>query len=240
MLAAKKAGFTKWGFSPHGPICVDSGCNMRREDVGIYINEVRRLQILLPEMEILAGMEVDYIDENNGPSSLDVQSYHLDYVIGSVHFIPNQKGLYYDIDGSPERFIKTLHDHFEGDLEYVVKTFWNQTQLMIKAGGMDLIGHIDKIALNACCINPEIEESPEYLKMANETIEMAIESGIAIEINTKHWKKYGRFFPHPRYWLHILESGIKMPINTDTHYAECVEDGLEAATIEKQNVMSHL
>lgn len=229
MQSALRAGFTTWGFSPHGPIGVESPCNMKKEDVPQYLEEVKRLRKIFPEMRILAGMEVDYISEDDGPTLPQVRDYGLDYVIGSVHFIPNQMGEFKDIDGSPERFRKYLQEYFEDDLEYVVKTYWHQVQEMIRQGGFDIIGHIDKIALNASFIDPGIEETQYYSSLAQDTIEMAIESGNAIEINTKHYRKYGRFFPHPRYWNHIKEAGITMPINSDTHYAELVEDGMAEA-----------
>lgn len=227
--AAREAGFACWGFSPHGPICLESPCNMKKESIKEYIAEIKRLRELFPDMKILAGMEVDYINKENGPASPEVKEYGLDYMIGSVHFIPNQKGNFYDIDGSPERFKKTLQDFFDNDLDYVVKTFWTQTQNMIEAGGLDIVGHIDKIALNASSVDPEIENTPEYLSMAEKTIGMAIEKGLAIEINTKHFQKYGRFFPHPRFWKKILDSGINTPVNSDTHYADRVADGMQEA-----------
>lgn len=232
LKSAVKAGFEEWGFSPHAPICVDSPCNMDKNKVEEYLAEIDRLRIKYPSVKIYAGMEVDFIDSENGPASPEVAEYGLDYVIGSVHFIPNQKGEYVDIDGSPERFRRNLEEKFDNDLGYVVKTFWLQTQKMIEFGGMDIIGHIDKIVLNASTVDPDIEKSPEYSRLAAKTIEMAIDKGVMIEINTKHWKKYGRFFPDPMWWDMILKAGIKMPVNSDTHYAELVEDGMEEAKKE--------
>lgn len=229
LASARQAGFTTWGFSPHSPISVESPCNMKHDDVEKYLDEINRLRKLYPEMKILAGMEVDFIDEKNGPASEEIAGYGLDYIIGSVHFIPNKEGKYYDIDGSPERFRKVLEEHFDNDLHYVVRTFWQQTKKMIERGGLDIVGHIDKIALNASKVNPEIEDWPEYRQMAEETIEMALERGLAIEINTKHFRKYGRFFPHPRYWKKILEGGTSMPVNSDTHYSELVKEGMDEA-----------
>lgn len=229
IMAAQEAGFSKWGFTPHGPISVESPCNMKPDDVEKYSAEVERLRKLFPRIEILKGMEVDYIDEEHGPSSQIVKDYDLDYVIGSVHFIPDQHGIYRDIDGSPERFKKYLHDYFNNDIEYVITTFWKQTISMIKAGGMDIVGHIDKIALNASFVDPEIENNSEYRELMQAAINAAIKNGIAIEINTKHHAKYGRFFPNPRYWKEILKAGVKMPINSDTHYAEMVSTGIEEA-----------
>ncbi|MCH5235073.1 MAG: histidinol-phosphatase [Muribaculaceae bacterium] len=227
--AALEAGFSTWGFSPHAPISLESPCNMKIEDVSLYLKEIERLRKLFPGIKILAGMEVDYLDDDNGPSSPQVKDYGLDYVIGSVHFIPNQEGEFFDIDGSPERFKRILNEHFKGDLNYVVRTFWEQTRKMIAAGGLNIVGHIDKIALNASFVNPEIENDPEYKKMAEETIDLAIKKGLQLEINTKHWEKYGRFFPNPHYWAHIINSGIKMPINSDAHYADRIESGISQA-----------
>lgn len=229
LQSAIRAGFSTWGFTPHAPLCLDSPCNMSSDEVRVYLNEIERLRKTYPTIKILAGMEVDFIDEKHGPASPEIKDYGLDYVIGSVHFIPNQKGEYHDIDGSPERFKKYLHEFFEDDLEYVVKTYWNQVQRMILSGGFDIIGHIDKIALNASSINPDIENTKMYQRLADETIDMAIKTGKAIEINTKHYPKYKRFFPHPRYWIRILSSGTEMPVNSDTHYADLVEAGMKEA-----------
>lgn len=236
LAEARDRGFTTWGFTPHSPISIESPCNMKREAVDSYLKEIQRLRILFPGMKILAGMEVDFLDGENGPSSSEIKSYGLDYVIGSVHFIPNQKGVFYDIDGSPERFGKVLQEHFDNDLMYVVKTFWLQTQKMLEYGGLDIVGHIDKIALNASYIDPKIEENPEYIRLAIQSIDLAISKGYAIEINTKHWEKYGRFFPHPRYWKYILDSGISMPVNSDTHYASLIETGMEKANELKKKI----
>ena len=230
--AAMDAGYSIWGFTPHAPLCLPSPCNMPSESVKAYKEEIERLRKLFPQIKILAGMEVDFLNERHGPASEEVKSYDLDYIIGSVHFIPNQRGEYYDIDGSPERFKETLNKYFDGDVHYVVRTYWTQVQNMIKEGGFDIIGHIDKIALNASYAEPGIEATEEYRRLAEETMEMAVESGKEIEINTKHWKKYGRFFPHPRFWNFLIERGVKMPVDSDTHYAEKIEDGrLEAMQI---------
>ena len=185
-------------------------------------------------------MEVDFIDENNGPGSPSVAEYDLDYVIGSIHFIPNQKGEYHDIDGSPERFRKYLHEFFEDDIEYVAATYWRQMQRMIKVGGFDIVGHIDKVILNASFAAPGIEKSGFYKELAEESIEMAIRSGKSIEINTKHYNKYGRFFPDPCYWPRILNAGVEMPVNTDTHYAGLVDSGMEEAFRELSRIKSGL
>lgn len=223
--AAHRSGFTTWAFTPHAPISIESPCNMSDDDVSLYMAEVERLRRLYPDMQILAGMEVDYLSADEGPASQRIADYGLDLVIGSVHFIPNQQGVFYDIDGSPERFRRNLDTVFGGDLGYVVRTFWQQTADMIAAGGFDIIGHIDKIARNASTVDSNIEQTDTYRRLADRVIDMAIASGKAIEINTKQYESANRFFPHPRYWQRISRAGIMMPVNSDTHEASRVNSG---------------
>ncbi len=227
--AAHSAGFVNWGFSPHAPICVDSPCNMTAADVEPYKAEVERLRALYPDMTILTGMEVDYIDAGHGPASPEVEAYGLDYVIGSVHFVPNQDGVPVDIDGSPERFRERLATHFRGDLDYVVRTFWSQTMAMIAAGGFDILGHLDKVARNATTVRPLLEQEPEYRAAIDAAIDAVIEAECAIEINTKQRASAGRYFPHPRHWARIARAGLAMPIDSDAHTTDAVDAGMADA-----------
>lgn len=229
LAAARREGFRVWGFTPHAPISIPSPCNMKPEDVPRYMAEVERLRSVYPEITILAGMEVDYLNEDEGPATDKVRSYGVSYVIGSVHFIADQQGVYRDIDGSPESFARNVEKYFGGDLDYVVRTFWEQTRNMIAQGGFDIIGHIDKIGRGASAVRAGIEEEPEYLRMARDTIEMAIDSGIAVEINTKHYSREGRYYPNPRFWKRLVDAGITIPVNTDTHRAAEVSAGLNDA-----------
>ena len=222
--AAAKDGFNVWGFTPHGPISVESPCNMAPADMDLYRKETDRVKSMHSDMTILCGLEADYINDEEGPSQIKAGYPWLDYLIGSVHFIPTQKGIPVDIDGSPARFAERLKSEFDGDLEYVVRTFWKQTADMIENGGFDIIGHIDKVALNASSVSPEIEMTPWYRSLADKAIDLAIASGKAVEINTKQRLSAGRFFPHPRYWARLSRAGVPMPINSDTHYASRVDE----------------
>lgn len=221
--AAVSHGFTTWGFSPHSPLPIESPCNMSAADVAVYLDRIDVLRRQYPDITILAGMEADYLDDNNGPGDDKTRDYGLDYVIGSVHFVPGRNGVPYDIDGSSERFQERLKTVFGGDLDYVVRTFWQQTMRMIHAGGFDIIGHIDKIAMNAAAVRPRLEVEPEYRSMAAAAVDAAIKAGVAIEINTKQRLTKRRFFPHPRHWARIARSGVPMPINSDAHTVEGVD-----------------
>lgn len=232
---ANDLNFSTWGFTPHAPIAIPSPCNMKEDDVPAYLAEVERLRKDFPKIKVLAGMEVDYLDNRHGPNSSCVSGYGLDYVIGSVHFIPNQHGEFIDIDGSPERFRRYLHERFKDDLMYVVRTYWNQVREMISRGGMSIIGHIDKIALNASFVDSSIEKNDIYRELAEAALNEALNAGLTVEINTKHYIRYGRFFPNPRFWPDLMLRQCEIPINSDTHSVEGIMAGVrEAHTLLKK------
>lgn len=216
---AAHLGFTLLGFSPHSPIPLESPCNMHKSDVPLYIAEADRLQALYPDMKILKGMEIDYLD-SWGPSDDYFKSLPLDYRIGSVHFIPTQDGDYVDIDGRPDAFLTKLRDRFHGDLRYVVDTFFDKSEDMVRAGGFDIIGHYDKIKLNASVARPGIEREDWFVRRADDLTSLIIERGIAVEINTKSLEEFHHTFPAQRHWLRLMRSGVGIVVNSDAHYPQ--------------------
>lgn len=221
-------GFTHLGFSPHSPIAIPSPCNMRREDVDAYRAETARLGRELP-LQVYAGMEIDYLGPDHGPASPYFRDLGLDYAIGSVHFIPNQRGEYIDIDGSYERFARNMKEHFRDDLRYVVSKFYEQSSEMLDRGGFDILGHLDKVAQNAAPYAPGLEDEGWYADLTEAFIDKVSASGVTVEINTKGIESHGRFFPHERYWCRLAESGVRLMVNSDAHYAARLTAGRDEA-----------
>lgn len=221
--AAAGAGFTHYGFSPHSPICVPSPCNMPEESVTDYLDEVDRLKERYHDkIRIFASMEIDYISPEWGPATDYFQRIPLDYRIGSVHFIPTQDGTPVDIDGSPERFAARLDECFRGDLRYVVEKFFEQSIMMVEKGGFDIIGHLDKIALNASHVDPEITANGWYKSLLDELVDKTVDRRITVEINTKHFAKYGFFFPTPSVWPELKRREAQIVINSDAHFTDLI------------------
>lgn len=228
--AAVAAGMTHYGFSPHSPIPIPSPCNMSPESVDGYLAETARLKSVYDgRCRLYTSMEIDYLGDRWGPSSDYFMELPLDYRIGSVHFIPNQLGEYYDIDGAPERFARYLDECFDGDLRYVVETFFSQSLAMVEAGGFDIIGHLDKIGYNASTVSEGIDREPWYVSLVDKLIDATAAAGIAVEINTKARDTRGRFFPDTIYWPRIKALGIPVVVNSDAHFPELVNAGRDEA-----------
>lgn len=238
--AAFESGLRLYGFSPHSPICVESGCNMTKESVAEYIGETDRLKELYENrVRILTGMEIDFISEDFGPHIDYFYMLPLDYRIGSVHFIPSQDGMPIDIDGSYERFAKNMKNAFHDDLRYVVEKYFEQELIMIERGGFDILGHLDKVAANAARHDPAIEDQHWYMSLVRDTVEAAVSAGILIEINTKSYLRDGRFFPARQWWPVLKEKGATLLINSDAHYPDKIKSGrAEALTLLGPELLS--
>lgn len=230
LQSAIDEGMTLFGFSPHSPVPVDSPCNMSRADVALYLAEIERLRTLYGDkITILSSMEIDYLGEQWGPSSDFFSSIPLDYTIGSVHFIPAIDGTLTDIDGSSERFLNNMSTRFNNDIDYVINSFFDATESMIEAGGFEIIGHFDKILLNATAYDPDIPAGQLYRRRVDRIIECISSAGIIAEINTKHRDTRGHFFPHEDLWGRLLRAGVPLVVNSDVHYAELVNAGRDKA-----------
>lgn len=221
---AVRQGFTHYGFTPHSPIPVFSTCNMHRDNVPVFLGEVERIKGEYGDrVTFMSGMEVDYLGEQWGPSSDYFTSLPLDYIIGSVHFIPAQNGEMVDIDGRYESFARKMKESFNDDIRYVVETFYRQSIKMVEAGGFDIIGHLDKVGHNASHYHAGIEDEPWYMALADELVDKVIESGVTVELNTKAYKEHGRFFPSDRLLGRLVKAGVPIIVNSDAHVPALID-----------------
>lgn len=222
--AAVEAGMEYYGFSPHSPVPIASPCNMTAQSVEEYTACFEQIK-QIPELascRFFRGMEIDYLNEEWGPSHPYFASLGLDFSIGSVHFIPTKEGEPVDIDGRFENFKHRMQKYFRNDIEYVVGTFFEQSEKMIEAGGFDILGHFDKVGQNANYYRPGIEDSAYYQDLVGRVIDKIINNDIIIELNTKARREHGRFFPGERYLPRLQDAGVTIVVNSDAHYPQYI------------------
>ena len=227
VIEAISQGFIALGFTPHSPLPFESSCNMTRASVPLYLDEVKRLRCIYGDrIAIYTGMEIDYVDDF-GPSAGYYDDVPLDYRIGSVHFIPSfdNPSQYIDIDGRFARFKEKMGQYFHGDIERVVRSYFTQSMAMVQAGGFDVIGHLDKIGLNASLYSPGIDQEEWYKQLVNDLFEAVMDHHLVVEVNSKALAEHHRLFPDVGYADLLCKYDVPVLFNSDAHYPALINAG---------------
>ncbi|MBR4118895.1 MAG: histidinol-phosphatase [Bacteroidales bacterium] len=229
-------GFTSYGVSPHSPIPYPSSCNMLHERVEEYISEMNLLkQKYEGKIELYTGMEIDFFGEEWNTTIEYFKKMPLDYRIASVHFIPNQQGEYFDIDGNAHKFIKLIDTHFGGDIRYVVECYFENMIKMIEIGDYDFIGHPDKISMNASAYSPHITDSKWYKDIVHDYFKFIAKKGVMLEVNTKAYTPHSYLFPNVQHLKYLKKLNIPLVVNSDAHIPSLMKSGYkEAYTLLKE------
>lgn len=223
---ALSEGFTSYGFSSHAPLPFSTAWTMEWDRMDDYLAEFRRLkEKYASKIELYLGLEIDYLNEESNPSIVRFRELPLDYRIGSVHLLYNDKGDVVDVDVPADVFKKLVVEQFSGDLERVVRMYYKRLRRMLELGGFDIVGHADKIHYNASCYRPGLLDEPWYEHLVREYFEDIARCGYQVEINTKAYHDLGTFYPNERYFSFLHELGIRVQVNSDSHYPERINNG---------------
>lgn len=217
-------GLKAYGVSCHAPVSFSNNWSMKYDDLDEYMQEFHRLKVKFSEqIELYIGLEVDYIPEVASVNDPEIKKRKFDYLIGSVHHLGVlDDGEQWNIDGSFKFFKKGLEQIFHGDVFEAVKKFYMLTCEMLQIGGFDIIGHFDKVALNASYIDGFSISDKWYNDLMEETLDLIKEKNVIVEINTKSLGKKGVTFPNFKHLKQIKERNIPIMVNSDCHYPDNV------------------
>jgi histidinol-phosphatase (PHP family) len=142
----------KLGFSEHSPLPFDNTFSVKSERMPEYVAEIAALKEEFKDrIEILCGLEADFIPGVSETFAVTKRKYHLDYLIGGVHLVghsANPEELWF-IDGPKwEIYDEGLQKFFGGDIRKGVRAFFDQTNQMIEQEEFDIIAHFDKIKMH--------------------------------------------------------------------------------------------
>lgn len=223
---ALSEGFTSYGFSSHAPLPFPTAWTMEWDCMDDYLAEFHRLKTKYAgQIELYIGLEIDYLNEKSNPSIVRFRELPLDYRIGSVHLLYNDKEEVVDVDVPAEIFRKIVDEHFGGNLERVVRLYYARLMRMLELGGFDIVGHADKMHYNAACYRPGLLDEPWYDALVKEYFAMIARCGYQVEINTKSYHDLGTFYPNERYFSYLHDLGIRVQVNSDSHYPERINNG---------------
>lgn len=245
VLSAINAGFPALGFSSHAPVPFETFWTMPQHKSEEYTAELLRLQEKYNEkIQIYRGLEVDYIKGETNVNSPHIKAFNSDFIVGSIHFMGTLvvDGERWTIDGSPEEFKKGLDEIYGGDIKLLVKDFVDQSVAMMELGGMDIVGHIDKVYQHGCAYFSL--DDKWYRDSVMTLLEVAKAHDYIVEINTKHHHVMGFFFPHQTFINDLKRLNIAVQVNSDCHQKEMMTaayktayEALKAVGIKEERVL---
>ncbi len=221
------------GFSGHAPVPFKSWWNMPANDFEKYLNETWELKEKYREqIDIFVGIEADYLEDLL--SANDFASQNLDYIISSLHFLlPKKAEQPWDFIISSGKFKTGLAQYFGNNSKQFLNYYYSQMNAMIEKGGFDIIAHIDQA--NKFNKHKQFfdEDTPFFKKLINETITLAAEKDIIIEINTRgRLKKLSEnFYPSPAFLKMCCEKKVRICLSADAHKTSELQSFLPEAAL---------
>ncbi len=229
--AAIDAGYRSFGISSHAPLPFPTKWSMKEDCVEDYRGEFQRLrEIYEDSISLHLGIELDYVREVMNAHAPVVEKIAPEYIIGSVHIMGQlDDGQYWTIDGSIEEYARGVEEQYGGDIKRAVLDYFRLNMEMIDQGGIDILGHSDKISMPLLKQAYSLDECVWYKRGFEDLLDLCKEQHVIVEINTKSIDRYGVFFPNRSHFKQLKRFGVRVMVNTDCHRTNEIAIGLEEA-----------
>ena len=212
---AIEIGIDIYGFSDHAPVKngFDSKYRMDISSMTKYTNDILNLkEKYKDDIKILLGYEVDYID---GDYILDkVLKSNVDYLIGSVHFIPQTNSKYSLFDSNFWGFDNPefIEQYESKDINKIWEDYFEAVYMMAKSGKFDIVGHFDLIKVFGFMPTKDIKS------IAYKTLKQIKKSNMVLEINPAGLRKpVGEQYPSKSLLELAYELDIQITFGSDAH-----------------------
>ncbi len=230
-------GFKILGFSSHAPLPFRTEWNMDTEDLPAYLATLEGLVAeYSPEMRILRGLEIDYIEGYCGPREERFASLPLDYRLASVHYVqgtkPDGAGLF-AVDENLEDFTQHIKSNYDGDVYRLIEDYYSAIASCVRAGGFDMLAHFDLIRKNNRDGRFFSETETRYKAAAMMAVEALAGTEIIVEINTGGMARGKTDSPYPSLWIlkEMRVRNIPVCINSDAHDVQHLSAFREAGVV---------
>lgn len=205
-----------FGFSDHAPMRFDEAYRMGFHEMESYENDIVALQEKYRhDIKILLAYEVDYLD---GYIDESVLKRHVDYFIGSVHYLGS-----WGFD-NPEY----IGEYRTKNIDDIWQRYFDAIEMMAKCGLFDIVGHLDLIKVFNYLPNKDVRS------IAKNAIQAIKKANMAVELNAAGFRKpVAEQYPsHPLLEM-LSEHDIPITFGSDAHAINqigyCQEDLREVA-----------
>ncbi|TRX71354.1 histidinol-phosphatase [Carboxylicivirga sp. M1479] len=217
------------GISSHAPVPFPTDWTMPAYKLESYQKEIDALKIKYQDqIKVYKSLEVDYIPGLAAPNHEKINECHLDYTVGSVHYIGKmQDGTHWAVDAPADEFKKGLDYSFDGDGKRAAIRYFELQREMLEDAKPTILGHMDKIKMHNQTFNLFDEQEQWYVDEVIKTLALAKEKGVIVEINTKAFYRDDHLFPGPEHFKKMKELGVAITINSDAHHPDKLTNAFE-------------
>lgn len=207
---AQKAGVPVVGFSEHYDYdAYLDGANIGLTDVISYLNYIKELKNNVKNPEILCGIEFGFSQKAAAEYKRLADSYNFDYIINSVHTLPDRGDCYFDEFFKGKTIKELYYDYFNAVLESVKADYDYQ-----------IIGHIGYVSRYRSGDGTRIIYE-DYSDILDEILKEIIKRDKCLEINSSTGSSGSAYLPDfdviKRY---VQLGGSKLSFGSDAHKAE--------------------
>nr|QGT50357.1 putative histidinol-phosphatase [uncultured Helicobacter sp.] len=201
--AAIAQGIDVYGFSCHSPMSFDKNFRMNLEEFSQYCQMLQTAKAhYADKIEILLGMEVDYILNHENLIEQAVLDYPFDYLIGSVHFLD-------DWGFDNPAFIK---QYSQRNIEECWEQYLLSITKMAQSGLFQIVGHFDLLKI--------FGHKPKdiHQQSIKDALESIADNHLAIELNSAGWRKpIKESYPSKEILTQAFQLNIPITFGSDAH-----------------------
>lgn len=227
ILAAIGRGFDVIGFSSHAMLPENLLDWVLTPVKAIdYARNIRALaRKYRDRIQVLCGVEADYIPGGANPDRATYATVAPDYIIGSIHFVAAPDGAMVCVDKTPRELADGIREHFGGSGEKYVRAYYAQLREMVRRFDFDIVGHLDLVR-KFNLRHPYFDEGAAwYAEELERTAEAVAASGKLVEVNTgaiaRGWLDDA--YPSPAFRARLRERGVKFVLDSDAHSAAAID-----------------
>ncbi|WP_281950309.1 histidinol-phosphatase [Nitrosophilus kaiyonis] len=207
-----------FGFSDHAPMNFDKKYRMSLNEVDIYENMIKEAKEKYKDkIEILLAYEVDFLP---GLMEERILNADVDYLIGSVHFLPKSRGhkeilIHQDLWGfdNPE----FIGEYKNQDIDKIWEDYFSAIEAMAKSNLFDIVGHLDLIKVF------NFKPKKDIKKIALNSLKAIKKANMVIEISSAGLRKpVNEPYPSKELIELAYEMDIEITFASDAHKPEQV------------------
>lgn len=192
----------------------DGDWSLDRERLDEYVAAVRAAATRFPQIEVLLGVEVDYVPGAEDELAGLLAACPFDYAIGAVH----------QVDGFPYDDPALGDDSRWGDAADLYRRYYALVTRAVATGLFSVLAHLDYIMLWGRRTDADISAAED------EALAAMAAHGVAIELNTTGTlEPAGLMHPAPDLLARARRLGIAVVFGSDAHEPDQVGWEYDAA-----------